>query len=351
MLSAPYPGAVGARETIVEAIRAEGPLRFDRFMELALYGEGGFYEDPPVGATGDFVTSPHVHPVFAELLALAIVDLHRLLGRPAPFRIAEVGAGDGTLARELLPHLESIPISYTAVDRSSGAQRALTGIEAVEPAAELEGSPQLVVANELLDNLPFRRIRGSASGTVEVFVELEGDRLVERLEPRPEEPALEGEGERIVPVGALTFVDRLAARLDRPGYALLIDYGAVGEPGGPTHGYRGHRLVDDVLDRPGTTDITAGVDFALIADHAERNGLVAFPPVTQRHALTALGFDRWIRDELGRQAKHLDERRGLEAVRTWSGRSRATLLVDPAALGRLRWLLLATPGQPAPAWM
>jgi len=71
MLSAPYAGAVGARELIVEAIRDHGPIRFDRYMELALYGEGGFYEEPPVGAAGDFVTSPHVHPVFAELLARA----------------------------------------------------------------------------------------------------------------------------------------------------------------------------------------------------------------------------------------------------------------------------------------
>jgi hypothetical protein len=38
-------------------------------------------------------------------------------------------------------------------------------------------------------------------------------------------------------------------------------------------------------------------------------------------------------------------------VRTWSGRSRATLLVDPAALGRLRWLLLGTAGLPPPSWM
>jgi SAM-dependent MidA family methyltransferase len=342
---------VGAREAIVDAILAHGPLRFDRYMELALYGEGGFYEDPPVGATRAFVTSPHVHPVFAELLARAVADLHRMLGGPAPFRIAEVGAGDGTLARELLIHLASIPHSYVAVERSSGAREALAGIEGLDAATELEGSPQLVVANELLDNLPFRRLRGTAEGTAEVFVDLEDDRLVERLEPRPEEPTLEGEDERIVPEGALTFVDRLAARLAHPGYALLIHYGGLGEPGGPAHGYRAHRLVADLLDRPGATDITVGVDFALLTARAERNGLVAFPPVTQRHALTALGFDGWIREELGRQAKHLDERRGLEAVRTWSGRSRATLLVDPTALGRLRWLLLATPGQPAPAWM
>jgi len=27
------------------------------------------------------------------------------------------------------------------------------------------------------------------------------------------------------------------------------------------------------------------------------------------------------------------------------------LLVDPSALGRLRWFLLASPGLPAPAWL
>jgi hypothetical protein len=35
----------------------------------------------------------------------------------------------------------------------------------------------------------------------------------------------------------------------------------------------------------------------------------------------------------------------------WSGRHRASLLVDPSALGRHRWLLLATPGLPAPGWL
>jgi len=351
MLSAPYAGAVGARELIVEAIRDHGPIRFDRYMELALYGEGGFYEEPPVGAAGDFVTSPHVHPVFAELLARAITDLHVMLGAPDPLRLAEVGAGDGTLARQLLVLLTSLPLTYEAVERSAGAREELSGIDGVEVAEQLGASPHLVIANELLDNLPFRRFRGTDSGTAEVMVGLDGDRLVEHLELRTEGPSLPEGEEGIVPESAFAFVDDLAARLARPGYALLIDYGGVGEPGGPAHGYRGHRPVTDLLDRPGTADITAGVDFELIAEGARRAGLVAFPPVTQRHALTALGFDRWMKEELARQAQHLDERRGLDAVRTWSGRSAATILVDPAGLGRLRWLLLATPGLDVPAWV
>ncbi|MGH2641903.1 MAG: SAM-dependent methyltransferase, partial [Actinomycetota bacterium] len=203
-----------------------------------------------------------------------------------------------------------------------------------------------------MDNLPFRRLRGTASGTKEIMVGLEGDRLVERLrDPSPiHDVPLSVDEETVLPEGATAFIEEVAARLAHPGYALLIDYGGVGEPGGPPHGYRAHRPVEDLLERPGETDITSGLDFELIGEHAEHQGLIAFPSVTQRHALTALGYDHWVHEQLRWQAELLDRREGLDAVRTWSGRSRATLLVDPSALGRLRWLLLATPGLHGPSW-
>ncbi|HET9672284.1 MAG TPA: SAM-dependent methyltransferase, partial [Actinomycetota bacterium] len=110
-----------AADAAARAIRDHGPIGFDEYMELTLYGEDGYYHDPPVGPHGDFVTSPHVHPVFAELLARGLADLHARLGQPVPFRIAEVGAGDGTLAGAMLPHLAPLHPAYTAVERSRGA--------------------------------------------------------------------------------------------------------------------------------------------------------------------------------------------------------------------------------------
>jgi SAM-dependent MidA family methyltransferase len=160
---------------------------------------------------------------------------------------------------------------------------------------------------------------------------VDGDRFVEIEaawgdDPHPSDAAA------VVPVGAFAFIDRLASSLHH-GYALLIDYGGVGTPGGDVHGYRDHRVIEDMLADPGSTDITSGVDFAKIASHAEQRGLVAFPTVTQHDALIALGFERWLRGELERQTSQLDAREGMEAVRTWSARRRATLLVDPSALG------------------
>jgi NADH dehydrogenase [ubiquinone] 1 alpha subcomplex assembly factor 7 len=350
------------RTAILEAIRDHGPISFAEYMELALYGEGGFYEEPPVGADGDFVTSPHVHPVFGELLGRAIGELRVALGDPAPFRIVEVGAGDGTLAAQLLDAVGADGLDYAAVERGRGAREALERIEGVSVSETLAGrsgpeGPHLILAHELLDNLPFRRVRGTPEGPREVRVGSIGGRLVEVLvDPEPgEDLARAGEGvdpneEVVVPDGALAFIDEVAAALTR-GYALLIDYGDVGSSGGEAHGYRGHRVVDDPLDLPGETDITAGIDFATIARRAEAGGLTVFPVVTQHRALMALGFEAWVRGELARQVELLDERDGLGAVRTWTGRSRATLLADPASLGRFKWLLLATTELPAPTWL
>ena len=123
----------------------------------------------------------------------------------------------------------------------------------------------------------------------------------------------------------------MAASLVR-GYALLIDYG--GDASGA-----GARLPASTSPwttcsrTPGSVDVTAGVDFSWIADHARSRGLHAFPLVDQTDVLLALGFESWLRDELATQQDQLARGAGLDAVRTWSMRSRATLLVDPAALG------------------
>jgi SAM-dependent MidA family methyltransferase len=347
-------------DAIAGAIRADGPIGFDRFMELALYGPGGFYIDPPVG-TGEgraFATSPHVHPVFGQLLAAGLMELWDGAGRPEPFRLTEAGAGDGTLARQLLEALADVPIIYTAVERSPGARAALEQIAGVVVADGLPGGSHVVLAHELLDNLPFRRVRQTEAGPREIRVGVDGDRFVEVLaEPLDHEleaaANLDEPGdETVVPIGAFAFIDTLAAEVAGAGggYALLIDYGAEGHTGGPVHGYAGHRLVEDILADPGASDITSGVDFTELAAHAAAHGFTATPSVTQRHALTALGFERWTREELERQAGLLDERKGIDAVRTWSGRQAASFLVDPARLGRMRWMLLSAPDLVIPGW-
>jgi SAM-dependent MidA family methyltransferase len=351
------PAGPDIAATIAEEIRRLGPMRFDRYMELALSAPGGYYDRQRVGpgASMDFVTSPHVHPVFAQLLAEAIRDLHEAMDRPAAWDLIEAGAGDGTLLRALITELADLEPRISAVERSEGARAMLHSIDGVTVRASLPdgAQPAVIVANELLDNLPFRRVVGTGAGPREAFVDLDGDRLVERLLPTDDSPLgitpVDGE-EAVVPTGAASFLVE-ALKGTAPRALLAIDYGGDSGAGGPAHGYAAHRVVEDLLAAPGTTDITAGVDFGFLAQAAEAGGLPAFPTVSQHDALVALGLEAWLQTELERQQDLLNTGRGGDAVRAWGGRSRAAMLADPAGLGRFRWFVAATPGVAEPTWL
>lgn len=347
-------------ERVRAAIRDHGPIGFDDYMELALYGPGGFFEAPPVGAAGHFVTSPHVQPfVFAHCLRDAMIDAWFALGEPDPFPLVELGAGDGTLAGSLLAAFGELPVprpSYSAVEISRGAREALHArdLAGVANLSELEPFEGVAFANELLDNLPFVPVRGREDGPNEVRVGLQGTDIVEIEVPWSRSsiapPELQPGEETTVPIGAFAMLGELSHRLQRC-YVILIDFGRTEGPAGPVHGYREHREVADVLADPGETDITAGVDVRAVAEHARSIGLQAFEPVTQSAALSALGHDRWETSMRETQSSLQRSGRNTEALRVWEGRSRASLLADPAGLGAFWWLVLATDGLPEPVWL
>lgn len=149
-----------AAESITAAIvAAGGAISFERYMGLALYGEGGFYQiGGRAGRRGDFITSPEVGPLFAAVIARYLDDCWNELGCPSSFDVVEVGAGPGTLARGIFdaqPKCMSA-LKYIAVEISE-AQRALhpSFVESMTefPNRTIHG---VVLANELLDNLPFK---------------------------------------------------------------------------------------------------------------------------------------------------------------------------------------------------
>jgi SAM-dependent MidA family methyltransferase len=359
--------SVTLKERLVERIRHEGPLTFAAFMEAALYDPtDGFYarggDREPVGEEGHFVTSPHVSPAFGDLLARQLAEAWDLLGKPDPFSVVELGAGDGTLASQVTEAVRAAreltkALRYIAVERPPRAMDRLRtrGVDVASSLADVGSITGCVVANELLDDLPFHRLRERGGRTVEVLVGVEDGRLTElEAEPTAEalgalrEPPRPGE-ERPVSPGALEMVREIGAALDR-GYAFLFDYGFVpGEAPGPVHSYRNHQVLADVLDEPGSRDITAAVDFAALATEGERAGLQVWGPVSQREALLGLGLRMWMRGVRRRQQEAEVAGDWRVANRLFAQRSTASILVDEGKLGGLRLLILGTKGLPAPA--
>ena len=327
-------------------IAAEGPITFAEFVEAALYDpKDGFYSHAAVGENAHFVTSPHISAAFGSLVARQIEEFWELLDRPAPFTVVEGGAGTGVLARQVLDALAQ-PVRgvtrYVAVERSVAAREAAreTGIDVAATLDEVGRGPVgCVIANELLDNLPFHRVKATADGIVELFVSLDGDRFVLKEGPPSSNhvsqlaPPLRVGEEGVVNLEALRFLDAATALFDRS-YIWVVDYGWPSmEHGAMVHGYRDHRLQEDVLSDPGSRDITAGVYFDPLVRHARSRGINVWAPVTQREALMALGYEEWEHAALTEQGRLLSAGRGLEAIRTFSERGRARMLVDPAGLG------------------
>jgi SAM-dependent MidA family methyltransferase len=372
-------------ERIAERIRREGPIPFDRFVDAALYDEdGGFYATGGgAGRAGrDFVTSPEVGVLFGALVARYLDRAWAELARPDPFVVADAGASRGRLASDVLrAEPECSPaLRYVLVERSAAlrvAQRELLTLEPADrafgpavseepdeaprpvegigpiatslpelPALELAAG--VVIANELLDNLPFRIAERAGGGWAEVRVGLGDEGFVEVAVPASPEVAataadvaagatIPTEARLPVPTATVDWLDECGHILRR-GFLVVIDYAdTAGSLAGRPQDewlrtYRGHQRGGTPLAAPGAQDITATVPAEHLVAHAAQAGFRLVERTSQAEWLAALGID-----ELVDAARGLWRERAavadLEAIAARSRVTEAAALTDPSGLG------------------
>jgi SAM-dependent MidA family methyltransferase len=310
-------------------------------MDEALYGTEGFYMRPDGGSAGrrgDFLTSPEVGPLFGAVLARAFDREWERLGRPDTFIVVDAGAGPGTLARSVLaaePQCAAA-MRYVAVEVSD-TQRTRHP-DGVESRSDLPDGPfdGVIVANELLDNLPFR-LAVFDNGWREAFVEVDrSGKVVERLsapfDPVPHVlPPNADHGARAPLVDrAARWVDDARGRLAR-GSVLVVDYGVArtGELAARPwrqwlRTFRGNERGEHYLHASGSQDITVDIPFDQLPE--------ADSVRTQAQYLQLLGIDELV-DSGRRFWEQHAARPGLEAMRMRSRISESEALLDPAGLG------------------
>ncbi|MFN2606832.1 MAG: SAM-dependent methyltransferase [Acidimicrobiales bacterium] len=379
---------------VAERVGRRGPLPFDEVVDLALYHpERGFYgQGRGAGRRGDFITSPEVGRLFGAVLARALDQWWADLGRPDPYVVVEAGAGAGTLAAAVLAAAPACgpALRYVLVERSEVLRRAQATRLPVEPAASVLGpalgddpdeGPRphpgagplvgaladlpvgpfagVVVANELLDNMPFRllqrtgfgyrapalanRTQNEMGGWEEVRV---GEDLSEVLVPA--DPGLAAQGDRWAPdaaPGARIPVQhaagawlRAALACLRRGRVVVVDY-ADSTPSLAARPwtewvrtYRGHGRGGHPLADLGEQDVTCEVAVDQLGG--------ARPPAVDRSQaafLQAFGIADLVSD--ARRIWH--ERAAIGDLAALAARSRvgeADALIDPAGLGAFRVL-------------
>lgn len=342
---------VAMRDVIAAEVAASGPIPFERFMQLALYGETGFFSSTRLRSqkAGDFLTSPEVSPMFGETLAAFVASERDRIGEP--FRLVEVAGGSGSLLRPLLGILD---VETWAVEISPAASAALQGVvgrgRVVDTLEAIDGPLRgVVLANELLDNLPMAIAQLTADGWRERWVG-QGDEGLAFIdaEPRAEVTAwlerfagpVEIGGWVEVQLAASDWVRAAISRLDA-GALVLIDYGDTAEnlaprrQDGTLRTYRAHHLGPHPLDEPGATDITADVNVTAI-EAAAREAGAEVEVWRQDDFLASLGLrDRIkvMRHEELELARAGDE---MARLRVRTQRTEAETLMHPRGLGDFR---------------
>ncbi len=380
-------------ERIAERIRREGPIPFDAYVEAALYDEqdGFFTTGGGAGRAGrDFVTSPEVGSTFGALIARALDGWWEADGSPDPWFVVEAGAGRGRLAVDVLRARPACApaLRYVCVERSAALRDAQRDTLPIEPAADalgpvLASAPDepaepvpglgpivtaiadlpdvpidgVLLANELLDNLPFRIVEWNGTEWLEVRVALQGDSFAELAVPADDH--LRAEAEAVVrgapvPTGARLPVapgiaDWLAAagRMLRHGRLVVIDYAeTVGtvlarEPDSWLRTYAGHQRGGAPLVHPGDQDITSDVLIEALVAHAGRAGLRLVDDRSQAAWLDGLGATTLAAEAAAvwRDRAHLGD---LEAVAARSRVHEVDALIDPSGLGGHRVLVFAS---------
>jgi len=295
---------------IIEKLKKKSnpPWNFATFMEVALYDSDlGYYTKlrQKLGKEGDFYTSNHVHPVFAETFGRFFLDI--MTKEDMEPSICEWGAGDGSFAYHVLSYIKSQnkdifqDMVYYIIESSPHHQSVLTKKldtfkdkirvfatfeEMIDERQSFQG---ILFSNELIDAFPVHIIEKYKDGLKEVLVDAIDDEFVENLVICENESIKEWfnqygpvlpDGHRIeVNLSMKRWLSNVSSWLDK-GMIVTVDYGYHNDEfqrperrEGSIRGYRNHQMIKNPLKYPGNMDLTSHIQWDAYDQIAMSEGL------------------------------------------------------------------------------
>ncbi|XP_074630335.1 protein arginine methyltransferase NDUFAF7, mitochondrial-like isoform X1 [Acropora palmata] len=388
------------QDHLVNRIKASGPLTVAAFMQEVLTNPlSGYYMNKDVfGQAGDFTTSPEISQVFGELVGVWFVNQWMTSGKKK-LQLVELGPGRGTLASDVLQvfgkfaellnnislHLVEVSPTLSGIQEStltggshndtknekqSGATRStafenevgsdlcykrcitqggvpVSWYRAIQDAPLEENT--FFLAHEFFDALPVHQFQKTDQGWREVLVDVTQEqgsfKLRFVLAPGPTVAS-----QALVPKGTLctqievcpqagAIIESMSEVIAKHGgCALIVDYGEEESARHTLRGFKNHKL-HEVLEDPGTADVTANVDFSYLRN-ATRGKVQTFGPVTQRSFLQQMGIDM-------RMKILLEKADSSQAQALQSGYK---MLTSPSEMGdKFKMFSLVQNGLPRPA--
>jgi SAM-dependent MidA family methyltransferase len=315
-----------------EIKHAGGMISFADYMQLCLYAPSlGYYSagSQKLGRYGDFTTAPEISPLFSRTFAHHIADVLTHLEQPS---ILEFGAGSGKMAADILLELaalDSLPDKYFIIEVSADLRKwqRETLVELIpnyfHRIVWLDNFPTnftgVVLANEVCDAMPVHLLHFKKDAIFERYIkrgtsglEWHDDVLSHTaLLPHAKEiQNLFGNEESYITevnLAAEAWLNSIAENLAQ-GALFICDYGYPKtdyyhpqRSDGTLMCYFQHQGHSDPLILTGLQDITAHVDFTLLAQTALDSDLAVAGFQSQADFLLAGGITELV------QGKDLDE--------------------------------------------
>ncbi|OLL26744.1 NADH dehydrogenase [ubiquinone] complex I, assembly factor 7 [Neolecta irregularis DAH-3] len=308
----------------------------------------------PLGTSGDFITSPEISQMFGELIGIWFVTQWMAQKKPSHYNLIELGPGRGTLLDDALRAIQAFPACAQALKRihlieSSSTLRELqarklckvgslrlgddnlwrgsgnlgcpvTWHEDLKTLKREESDVPFVIAHEFFDALPIHKFERTCEGWRELLVDscsktlhsipaspststgisASAFQLVRAKGPTPTSIAITNSSPRYqsLPIGSrfecspdtFAITRDLSQRIKAGGAVLIVDYGPEKTiPIDTLRGIRKHKIVSP-FETPGTTDLSADVDFQGIKEVALDEKCDVYGPIEQGVWLQTLGI-------------------------------------------------------------
>ena len=299
---------------IISILKKQKSIPVDQFINVALYDKkyGYYMKKNPLGKEGDFITSPLVSKLFAEMIAIWCVAFWEHIKKPKKILITELGPGDASLCEDLLNTFKNFKDFYKCIeiklleksDKLRKIQKAKIRskkVKWIKKINELNYGPIIFLGNEFFDSLPIKQIYKENNSFLEKHITLSKNnkkigflfkRAQKNLIKNIRKLNLVNKGNIIeYPIVAIKYLEKIAEKIKQHNGALLtLDYGYTERKNQDTlQSVKKHKYFN-IFNKPGNADITHHINFNLFLEILKKNKLEVKKIVTQSEFLQKLGI-------------------------------------------------------------
>ncbi len=288
-------------------------LPVDNFFKNVLYDKKiGYYNSKiPFGKTGDFITSPKVSYLFSEIIAIWMISCWETFGKPKNFNIVELGPGDGSLTKILLKSFRQFPefnsIKKIFLFEESDYLRKIQKKKIVDRDVKwinnfdkIRKGPVIFFGNEFFDAIPIKQFKRRNNYLFEKNYFLNKYFKIEEIIKKASKQNTKTiksyktlKNLKFIEFPQLGFKElkKITNKISQlHGCILMIDYGYYKPNNQNTLQSVMKHKKNDLLNNLGKADVTAHVNFSLLNEFFNKNGLKTKETITQKNFLETMGI-------------------------------------------------------------